>query len=265
MILTLALRSLNKRLTAAGSRAEHLDVLDVPQFAMTHLCLRGLNVPAKMLKGWGLEEMDRLRDRADKAGCPCLVLVQEKPLPFGDVREATREGAADRVRRLAAAAHRLGCNSIGIHCGIDATKEAMERAAAAIKQVMPAVERMELNLLIAPHEGLTNDPDHLVELVKKIGGFRIGSLPSFGHAAQTGDAVGTLRKLAPYAGAIHVTTNGFTRTGNHREYDLVECVKAVRSVGFANTLAIDYQGKEDPVPQIDKVRDTLEEALAAEA
>jgi sugar phosphate isomerase/epimerase len=268
MLLTLSTRSFARHFASAPPADENgtapANMLDMPDFAITHLQLRGMNVPASMLSGWSLQELDRFRDRADKAGCPCLVLIEDQPLPFADADDERREGAADRVRRLAAAAHRLGCNALAITFEGPDSDEAFETVAVEVKSVMPHVERLELNVLLAPHDGLTHDPDRLTDLIKRIGGFRIGSLPSFGHAAKTGDVIGTLRKLAPYAGAVHATVDGFTKGGAHRDYDLAECVSAIRSVGFVNTLAIDYLGSGDPVDHIEKARVILQEAIEAE-
>jgi hypothetical protein len=266
MLLTLATRSLARRVSAngGGGGKDPLSILDLPDYAITHLQLRGMNLPASMLAGWSLQDLDKLRDRADKAGCPCLVLIEDSPLAFADPDPDTRATAADRVKRLAAAAQRLGCNALGLSFEGPDDDETFNLVATEVKKVMPHVERMELNVLLTPHDGLTSDPDRLTDLIKRIGGFRIGSLPSFGHAAATGDATGTLRKLAPYAGAVHATVQGFTSSGSHRGYDLAECVSAIRSVGFVNTLAIDYTGKGDPVDHIEQARIVLQEAIEAD-
>ena len=199
MLLTLAARSLRTLVAANGENA--LSLMDVPDFSIKQLDLRGMNVPSSMLAGWSLEDLDELRDRGDKAGCPCLVLVEDKPLALGSDDAAKVSSAADRVGRLAVAANRLGCNALAIRCTAPNTEEAFDQTADELKAIMPAVERLELNLLIAPHDGLTQRPDRLTDLLKRIGGFRIGSLPDFGHAAASGDLVEALRKLAPYAGA----------------------------------------------------------------
>lgn len=260
MLLTLAARSLHKLVSADGE----LTMLDLPDFTIRRLQLRGMNVSSSMLAGWSLEDLDRLRDRGDKAGCPCLVLVEDTPLPFaggGDECDA----AADRVRRLAVAANRLGCNALAVRCEAPDSDDAFEMTAAEIKAVMPSVERLELNLLVAPNEGLTAKPDRLTELLKRIGGFRIGSLPDFGHAAAGGDLVECLRKLAPYAGGVHATVEGFTKQGVHKSFDLAAGVAAIRSVGFLNTLAIDYVGNGDAVANIEQARDILQEAIDKDA
>jgi sugar phosphate isomerase/epimerase len=262
MLLTLSTRSLLRRMDGNGDSS--LSLLDMPDFVSRHLQLRGLNVPASMLAGWSLEDLDRLRDRADKAGCPCLVLIEDSPLRFADRKESVREKARERVRRLALAANRLGCNALALRCEGPDTDDAFEQTAAEIKSLMPVVERFELNLLLAPADGLTAMPDRLTDLIKRIGGFRIGSLPSFAAAARTGDAIDALRKLAPYAGAIHASVGGFNKSGRHEGYDLGDCVAAIRSVGFANTLAIEYTGDDDPVENIEHARDVLQAAIDAE-
>ncbi|MHC4081103.1 MAG: sugar phosphate isomerase/epimerase family protein [Planctomycetota bacterium] len=261
MLLTLAARSLRTLVSANGG--DSLSLLDVPDFSIGRLQLRGVNVPSSMLAGWSLEDLDRLRDRGDKAGCPCLVLIEDTPLPFAGPDEKTT-ASADRVQRLAVAANRLGCNALAVRCEAPDSDEAFDQTASELKAVMPAVERMELNLLIAPNTGLTAKPDRLTELLKRIGGFRIGSLPDFGHAADSGDLVDSLRKLAPYAGAVHATVQGFDKKGAHCCYDLAQGVAAIRSVGFLNTLAIDYVGNGNAVDDIERARVILQRAIESD-
>ncbi len=260
MILTLATRSLCTLVSGNGDSS--MSLLDVPAYAIKQFELRGLNVPSSMLAGWSLEDLDRLRDSADKAGCPCLVLIEDQPLPFA-AKDKTERAAADRVQRLAAAASRLGCNALAVRCQGPDTDEALDETATQLKAVMPIMERSELNLLIAPHDGLTASPERLTDLLKRIGGFRVGSLPDFAHAAASGDLVQALRTLAPYAGAVHATVESFNRQGEHTSYDLAEGVAAIQSVGFVNTLAIDYVGSGDPVANIEKARKILTDAIEA--
>ena len=87
---------------------------------------------------------------------------------------------------------------------------------------------------------------------------------SLGHAAASGSMIETLRKLAPYAGAIHATVADFTKKGAHKAYDLAECVQSIRSVGFLNTLAIDFVGTGDPIAGIEAARVLLQEGIEAD-
>ncbi len=263
MLLTLSTRSLLP-LCDPGKGENGLPLMDLPEFAISQLQLRGLSVPTSMLAGWSMPELDRLRDRADKAACPCLVLIEDKPLLIGDPDEEAADTVTDRVRMLAVAANRLGCNALGLMIAAKDDDDHFDRVVERIRAIMPDIERHELNVLLLPTDGLTFEPDRLAELIKRIGGFRIGSLPTFQHAARTGNAVETLRKLAPYAGAVLATITGFNQSGQHRDYDLKELVHAIRSVGFLNTLAIDYTGKKDSVAVIEQARTILQDALDTE-
>jgi hypothetical protein len=269
MLLTLCAGSLRSRLSKKPGKAggQDMTMLDVPAFVVKNLQLHGLNIPASMLAGWTLDDLDRLRDAADKAACPCLVLIEDTPQPLGSSNDAKREAAAGRVQRLAVAANRLGCNSIALTLDGKDDAETFDIAAEQVREMLPGIERLELNVLITPHEGLTATTEKLTSLIKRIGGFRIGSLPSFGAAAasNSGNPIEGLRKLAPYAGAIHATIEGFNKKGAHKSWDLAECVGAIRSVGFLNTLAIDYTGEGDPVTSIEKARDILQAAIDKDA
>ncbi len=262
IVLTLSVVSLRGLLAAGDRRCPNLAA--VPAFARQQLGLRGLNIPASMLAGLNAAGFERLRDASDKAGCPCVVLVDEQPLPFADRDPAKAAAAGERLNRLAAAANRLGCRDVAIRCGHAEGDDFLERTALGIKASMGEIDRHDLNVLICPSEGWSSDPDRLSALIKRVGGFRIGSLPSFGHAHATGDAEKTLRKLAPYAESIDATVFDFDAKGVHRPYDLATMVAAVRAVGYVNTLAVEHAGKGDPVAAIEQARIILEAAIGTE-
>lgn len=239
-----------------------MTLLEVPAFAINELDLRGLNIAASMLKGWSLSDLDKLRDEADKAACPCLVLEDGSELTLSRAQD-TIDTAKERVTRLATAAHRLGCNAIAVRCKAGEDEASLQLTGQLFKDVMTTIERLELTMLVVPHAGLTADADRLTTLIKRVGGFRIGAMPTFGHAAESGDPSEELRKLAPYAGAIHATVEEFTRAGKHKGVDLHRCIEAIVSVSFVNTLAIEYVGEADPVKNITKARESIVAAIEA--
>ncbi|MFO0895100.1 MAG: TIM barrel protein [Phycisphaerales bacterium] len=259
ILLTLAASSLKPLLVRAQ---KPLTLMDIPAFASEELQLRGLTVPSDMLAGLRPVQLDQFRDLADKAHCPCLLLVESQALDFQD--PARRAATVERMRKLAAAASRLGCSCLGVACAGVTDDASFDRTAAGVKESLIALDRFEVNVLLRPGAGPLADPVRLTDLIKKVGGFRIGSLPSFEHAHATGDLEQSLRRLAPYAGAIIASVKGFKRTGEHEGYDLVRCVEAVRSVGYLNTLSIEYTGKGDPVKALERARELMSTAIMAE-
>ncbi|MSR40814.1 MAG: hypothetical protein EXS10_02800 [Phycisphaerales bacterium] len=234
------------------------DIFAIPAFTERQLRLRGLNIPTDMMKGFGIQQLDKLRDSADRAGCPVLLLIEEKPIDFTD-RTATWAETRQRLKVLGNAAAKLQCPALAVRCEAPQTDQAFELTAKGVKLVVQELDRFELNLLITPHEGLTEDPVKLTELIKKIGGFRIGSYPSFAAATKTGDADKSLRRLAPYAQAISASIQGF-RAGKHIGFGLEKCVESIIAVGYTNTLAVDLVNvgpKTNVVKDIETAREML--------
>jgi len=271
MLLTLAANCMKSRLIGPGSSGDEgvLRLTDLPRYARDTLGLFGLNISTDLLVGADHKVLDRLRDAADKASCPCLVLIESTPLQFGSDSDAQAEAAAERMRRVIQAAHRLGCNAAAVTVGSDGTPGAVQSTADRIKKLLHGADRMELNFLIQAGDGLTRDPEKLTELIKKIGGFRIGTFPDFERASKSADPAHYLRRLTPYASALTASTVGFKETKGepgfvHEPYDLIEMAKTVASVGYQGTLAIDYRGRGDPAVGIEQTKVLLSGALGKE-
>lgn len=260
MLLILSASSLQKRLKSTGPKG--MALWDLPVFAREQLGLFGLSLPTAMLTGLDGKAVDRLRDAADKAACPCLVLVESDPQVMGSNEEAT-EASIERMLRVLQVAHRLGCNSTALRIEAKDNEDNLEGASDAVKILLERADRMEINILIAPHTGLTDTPKKATALIKKIGGFRIGSMPDFQAAAASagGDPREYLRHITPYAQAVVATVGSFDEAGRHEGYDLGACIEAISGVGFEGALAIEHKGKGDAEESVLRAREALESAL----
>ncbi len=204
--MTLSISSIRSLLRKRGSGAPKLDLLDVPRFTREELGLHGLTLTTDLLAGSTRDRLTGLRDAGDKAGCAALVLVEPDPLPIAELAESKGEQSIERMRRVLEAARLLGCSSAGFSIRGKDDDASFERACERLKPVVEIGERWEINVLIRPSKGLTETPDRTIELIKKVGGFRIGTLPDFQSAAATDDPAGYLRRLTPYASALLAST-----------------------------------------------------------
>lgn len=260
-MLILEAGSLSSMLVGGSRKTAKLQLWDIPAVAMEDLGLRGLSVPATLLAGRSMKDLDRLRDAADKTGCPCLVLRDATPLPFGSDRSGEGDAALDRLQRLATAASHLGCSSLAIACENRVGDD--EAFAAAVREGVKLVERRELNFLLTPGAGPLATAESVVELIRSVGGFRIGCMPTFGHAVGTSDPEATLRRLAPYASAMLGELDAVkVKRGENADDVVAAWVRAVRQVGFASTLALAAGGRS-PAKRIAEAREHLEQAMAA--
>jgi sugar phosphate isomerase/epimerase len=280
MLLTLSAACLRPLLRPTRSGKVKLDLLDLPGFTRETLQLHGLNLSTDLLGGVAADRLEALRERSDKAGCACLLLVESEPQALGEPDNAKGEAVVERLERVIRAAGLLGCNAVGLRVQAKDDAAALAATAERLKGLMERAERLEMNLLISPGEGLCARPERITELIKKVGGFRVGTLPDFQTAAATGDAVNYLRRLTPYASVVIAATGSFVDAASgkpvgpetpldaavkHEGYDLRPLVKAIVSVGYDGTLAVDYRGTGDVTAGIARSRKALEDALGAEA
>lgn len=281
MLLTLSAQCLSARLLpkkgrssasaggGGGGGAGSLSLTDLPRYARDELGLFGLNLTTSLLAGADLRKLEMIREAADKASCPCLVLIESEPQPMATLDEAKGAAGVERMTRVVQAASRLGCNSVAMKIVNDDHADAFDYAAERIREVLKKADKMDVNVLIAPHDGLTNDPDRLTELVKKVGGFRIGTLPDFQTASRAPDPLMYLRRLVPYAQAVTASALNFTPGKKksefvHESYNLEEFAKTVASVGYTGTLALEYRGDGEPEEGLRLMRQVLESALGLE-
>lgn len=243
------------------SEDDPLALYDVPDFAISEMGLRGIAIQASQLVGLGIQDLERIRDRADKSSCPVLLLVEDTAMDFGNPSNNVQDSIRARVQRLGVAATALGASCLGISCEGEDAEDRFDQAAVSIRNAMQMIDRHEVNLLLRPQPGLTGDPERLTELIKKVGGFRIGSLPDFKLAYQTGDFVAALRRLAPYAGAIYATLGDGKKKSDIAPYSLEDGLEAVLAVGYQNTICLHHEGPGDPVAAINSARDRLMSVL----
>lgn len=279
MLLTLSANSLRPLLVKGRASKPKLDLLDLPALTRNELGLHGLSLSTDLLAGQPRDKYDRLRERADKAGCACLLLVESDAQPLGDASEATGLAAVERLSRVIQAGSILGCNAVAVRPHGADDPAVFQRTVDRMKKAVERAERLELNVLIWPGPGLTQTPERVTELIKKIGGFRVGTLPDFEIAGQSADPVAALRRLTPYASAVLAATSLFTgpkgeKLGDadevssdklrHGPHDLGPMVEAILSVGYDASLSIEYRGPGDPKVGVLRSRTALERLLGLE-
>lgn len=277
MLLTLSASCLRPLLTASKGVKPRLTLSDLPMFARQTLGLHGINVPTDMLAGLSRAQLEAFRERADKAGAACLAIIESEGLAFGDESETRGAAAADRLRRVIQAGQLLGCSAVAVRAVGDDSPEVLQRTAERVRKIMSGPERLELNVLLAPSPGLTATPDRVTELIKKIGGFRVGTFPDFEAASASADPTAYMRRLTPYASVVSASTRDFVSAKGggepgpsldtavkHDGHDLKVLVDAMLSVGYDGTVAVDYRGGGDATLGVIRSRRILEKLIGVE-
>lgn len=250
---------------------------DLPGFAKQTLGFHGLSLSTDMLAGAGRSRLRALRDRADKESCSILVLEEREAQALGDPDDDVASAAEERIRRVLVAAAEMGCNSAATPIAARNDEATIERVCERLKSLMRLAEQRDINLLISPHRGLTETPDAVTSLIKRVGGFRVGTMPDFEAASVAEDPGAYLRRLTPYASAVCASTMRFAPVDAgadpeapdtpcaHEPYDLGMMVEAIASVGYDGSVAVDYRGPGDIMLGLLRSRVALEVAITGEA
>ncbi|CAN5706539.1 hypothetical protein BH11PLA1_BH11PLA1_09090 [soil metagenome] len=209
MLLTLHAGALRSRLQGFGTTAAaRMKLTDIPALARGELGVTGMILSSDLLAGADRPMLQRVLEAADKAGCPILVLMESTMHALGSSDIGVVERSTERCLRVAQAAHWLGCSAFSLPLSGADDEETLQNMAANLKPISRRAEKLDLNLCIAPQPGLTSTPERVAEVLKKIGGFRVGTLPDFGAAAAA-DPVQYLRRLVPYASAVLVPASEY--------------------------------------------------------
>jgi sugar phosphate isomerase/epimerase len=279
MLLTLTANALRARIAAGrkvkpgaarssdpSSPDSPLLLTDLPRFAREDLGLFGLNLSTNLLVGADLKRLDSIRDAADKSSCPVLTLVESETQPMGTTDDAVGDAAIARAHRVVQAAHRLGCSSVGFSIACKDNEDEIDFCIERLRRVLQVAERLEVNVLVCPSPGLTAEPEKLTELIKKVGGFRIGTFPDFETASKAADPLLYLKRITPYASAVTAAAVRFKpgkKPGEliHEPYDLRAFADVVKAVGYTGTIALDSRGDQDPADTIRKAKALLESVV----
>lgn len=186
-----------------------LALTDLPNYTREVLGLRGLSLSTDLLVGADRKMLDTLRERGDKAGCACLTLVEPPSLKINATSETAVAGIIDRMSRVVQAAQILGCSSAAFHVEGVTTEKDREIAAGRLKQIVQRGEKLDVNILLGPAPGTAIEPDMLTDVLKRVGGFRVGTFPDFESASKAKDPLTYLRRLSPYASAVCAATVAF--------------------------------------------------------
>jgi len=233
-------------------------LLDVPRFVSEELEVRGINIPVQMIRQQTPQTLERLRDEADRSQCPCLVLYRDEPLDF----QAEAERSAQVVREMGKRARLLGCAEVAVR--ISNIASASAQIAQFLKAAVEGLQRFEVNLLIRPSIQPCDQPDAVIDLVRKIGGFHIGAMPSFANAAATEDAQQCLKKLIPYSLAVEATVTSVNKDGSPKDDLFDQHIDTLVKLGFSNKLSIDWQGEGNWAQAVQSVRAHLLKKLGQE-
>jgi len=216
--------------------------------------------------------LGELKKRADGLGVKSVLIMCDGEGNLGDANEANRTKAVENHFKWADAAKFLGCHSIRVNAASSGSyDEQIERAADGLRKLSEYAAKLELNVLVENHGGLSSNGAWLAAVMKKVDLKNCGTLPDFGNFRVSGtenyDRYKGVTELMPFAKAVSAKSHDFDDKGNETHTDYRKMMKIVLDAGYHGYVGIEYEGgkisESDGIKATKKLLETVRDELSA--
>jgi sugar phosphate isomerase/epimerase len=168
--------------------------------------------------------------------------------------EAKYKAEIQKVKDWTARAARVGATTVRIFAGNlekgDTLEDAQKRVVAAMNECCEVAGKLGVYLALENHGGITDTPEHLLDLVKPVKSKWLGVNVDTGNF-RTPDPYADIARIAPYGVVSQVKTE-VSPNGKTEDADLAKVVKILKDANFHGFVALEYEAKEDPKTAVPK-------------
>jgi sugar phosphate isomerase/epimerase len=200
-----------------------------------------------------------LRKKCDDLNVKSVLIMCDGEGQLGDADEKKRKLAVENHYRWVEWAKTLGCHSIRVNAGSSGSyEEQMNRASDGLRMLSEWAGKMQINVIVENHGGLSSNGAWLAATIKKVGHPGCGTLPDFGNFRVSKDEEydrykGVL-ELMPYAKGVSAKTHDFDAKGNETKTDYRKMMKIVMDANYHGFVGIEYEGSK--LSEADGIRAT---------
>lgn len=240
-----------------------LKLVDFPAMAMDRFGLDAVELNSPFFPSRDAKLIRALSAAAEKARVRLLNIAVDEVGDLSADNDLDRNRAVQNNGRWVPIAAELGCVAIRANTGgmgIIDTDKAVLCCVDSFRRLADLGAKYGVSILIENHGGLSDDPDHVVQIVNEVrlthGNTVIGTLPDFGNWSDA-DRYASLAKVLPLAKAIHAKVHDIDENLEHPKFDLAKCVNLARACGYDGYLGIEYEGSADPIDGVKRAIEKL--------
>lgn len=229
-------------------RAGKWKTLDFPRLAREDFDLNGIELVNTLFEVPTEGYLRQLRQNATAHGITTVLIMVDDE---GDGCAPTKDGRKEFAilhRKWVDIAHYLGCHAIRTNCRgpqphphlsppSNDKDEALKWAAESYHPLLEYARPAGIKILIENHGGFSNDPDWMVDLMKKVNDPIFGTYPDWREPSPEFDNLNYLKKTLPYAKGMSYR--------NQPDDDLsIQMIKLCRQDGFHGWYGIESGGRD---------------------
>ncbi len=222
-------------------RAGKLKTLELARIAREDFNLNGIEFVNTLFEVPTENYLNQLKKNAADHGVEMVLIMIDDE---GDGCASTKENRlqfAINHRKWVDIAYYLGCHAIRTNCrGYDVKDkdEAIKYAAESYHLLLEYASDSGIKILIENHGGVSNDPDWMLKLIKKINHPLFGTYPDWREPAADFDNYIYLEKTAPYA-------KGMSYRNQPTEKLTAQMIKLCKDAGYEGWYGIESNGREE--------------------
>jgi sugar phosphate isomerase/epimerase len=189
-----------------------------------------------------------LKRRAAGEGVWSVLIMIDGEGNMGAKDEAKRKATVENHKKWVEAAAYLGCHSIRVNAGTDASfDEGIKLAADGLRKLGEYADPLGISVIVENHGGFSSNAQWLTSVMKEANHARVGTLPDFGNfrikEGEEYDRYKGVEELMPYARSVSAKTHEFDKKGNEAQIDYLRMMKIVTAAGYHGYVGIEYEGK----------------------
>lgn len=193
--------------------------------------------------------LQELKKRADGEGVRSVLIMCDREGRLGDPDDAKRTEAVENHYKWADAAKFLGCHSIRVNAASEGSyAEQMKLAADGLSRLTDYTAKLDLNVIVENHGGLSSDGQWLCGVMKTVDKERCGTLPDFGNfrisREKEYDRYRGVKELMAFAKSVSAKSHDFDDEGNCTDTDFYRMMKIVVDAGYHSFVGIEYEGNK---------------------
>jgi len=215
--------------------------LDFPKIAREDFNLDGIEFVNTLFESPTETYLKKLKQSANDHGVTMvLIMVDEEGDGCADTKQGRKQFEINH-RKWVDIANYLGCHAIRTNCrgpeNVD-KREALEWATESYNMLLAYAKPAKINIVIENHGGVSNDPDWMISLLKKVNDPSFGTFPDWRNPSDEFDNYTYLRKTAPYA-------KGMSYRNQPTEELTAKMIEVSHDSGYRGWYGIESKGREE--------------------
>lgn len=215
-------------------------------------------INTRHITSWESDSLARIKSAIRDEGRLVSAVLIDNALTVGG--EAADTARIEEHKRIMRAAHYLGAPLVRITVGAAGVSDrtaAVDRATAALKQLLPTAKELGLRMAIGVSPGSSLEAESLLRIVNGVDPAVLGVALEIESGERRSMTREQVSKLAPLVYYLRVKATAFDRVGEETMIDYDEALSPFERSGYGGTISIGFDGESDPVTGVIRTRDLL--------